>query len=126
LAAALASSLRDAKYKGYEVAEVFREEGKSAKTILGKPELLRLLDYCRKNKKEVRAVFVYRLDSLSRQTSKFLALRQRFYGMGPKWLGVVDDFRTFGWVERIRFPALILDKYSLFLLASAQYPMISS
>jgi site-specific DNA recombinase len=73
---------RDAKYKGYEVVEVFREEGKSAKTILGRPELLKLLDYCRKNKKEVRAVFVYRLDRLSRQTSDFLALRQRFYGMG--------------------------------------------
>ena len=73
---------RDAKYKGYEVAEVFREEGKSAKNITGRPELLRLLDYCRKNKKEVKGVFVYRLDRLSRQTSDFLALRQRFYSMG--------------------------------------------
>src|SRR2546426_74829 len=73
---------RDAKYKGYEVAEVFREEGKSAKNITGRPELLRLLDYCRKNKKEVKGVFVYRLDRLSRQTSDFLALRQRFYTMG--------------------------------------------
>jgi hypothetical protein len=24
------------------------------------------------------------------------------------WLGVVDDFRTFDWVERIRFPSTIL------------------
>lgn len=72
---------RDAKYKGLEVVEVFREEGKSAKTILGRPELLRMLDFCRKNKKEIKAIFVYRLDRLSRQTSDFLALRQRFYAM---------------------------------------------
>ncbi len=72
---------RDAKYKGYEIIEVFKEEGKSAKTIIGRPELLRMLDYCRKNKKEVKAVFVYRLDRLSRQTSDFLALRQRLYAM---------------------------------------------
>lgn len=72
---------RDAKYKGYEIDQVFREEGKSAKTITGRPELLRMMDFCRKNKKEIRAVFVYRLDRLSRQTSDYLALRKRFYEM---------------------------------------------
>ncbi|MCL4384112.1 recombinase family protein, partial [Patescibacteria group bacterium] len=72
---------RDAKYKGYEVIEVFREEGKSAKTIIGRPELLKMLDFCRKNKKEIKAVFVYRLDRLSRQTSDYLALRKRFFEM---------------------------------------------
>lgn len=72
---------RDAKYKGYEVVQVFREEGKSAKNIMGRPELLKMLDFCRKNKKEIRGVFVYRLDRLSRQTSDFLSLRKRFYDM---------------------------------------------
>ena len=65
---------REAKFKGYEVVEVFREEGRSAKTILGRPELLRLLDYCRKNKKEIGAIIVYRLDRLSRKTEDFLCL----------------------------------------------------
>src|SRR3989338_3150961 len=73
---------RDAKYKGYEIAEVFREEGKSAKTIIGRPVLLQMIEFCRKNKKEVKAVFVYRLDRLSRQTADFLALRKRFFDMG--------------------------------------------
>ena len=73
---------RDAKYKGYEVAQVFREEGKSAKNIIGRPELLKMIEFCRKNKKEVRGVFVYRLDRISRQTSDYLALRKRFYDMG--------------------------------------------
>lgn len=73
---------RDAKYKGYEIYRVFREEGRSAKTITGRPVLLEMIDYCRKNKKEVKGVFVYRLDRLSRQTSDYLALRKRFYEMG--------------------------------------------
>ncbi len=70
---------RDAKYKGYEVVEVFREEGKSAKNIIGRPELLRLLEYCKKNKKDIGAVFVYRLDRLSRQTSDYLAIRKKLF-----------------------------------------------
>ena len=73
---------RDAKYKGFEIAEVFREEGRSAKTIIGRPVLLQMIEFCRKNKKEVKAVFVYRLDRLSRQTADFLALRKRFFDMG--------------------------------------------
>ncbi len=72
---------RDAKYKGFDIAQVFREEGRSAKTIIGRPVLLEMLDFCRKNKKEIKAVFVYRLDRLSRQTADFLALKKRFYEM---------------------------------------------
>jgi site-specific DNA recombinase len=68
---------RDAKHKGYEITKVFREEGRSAKTILGRPVLKELLEYCRKNKKEIQAVYVYRLDRLSRQTSDYLAIRKR-------------------------------------------------
>lgn len=73
---------RDAKYKGYEVANVFREEGKSAKTIIGRPTLVSMLDYCRQNKKNIQALFVYRLDRLSRQTSDYLAIRARLLKYG--------------------------------------------
>ena len=68
---------REAKHKGFEIVEVFREEGKSAKTIIGRPVLLEMLEYCRKNKKDIRALFVYRIDRLSRQTADYLALRKR-------------------------------------------------
>lgn len=68
---------REAKYKGLEIVEVFREEGRSAKTITGRPVLLQMLDYCRKNRKEIRAILVYRLDRLSRQTSDYLAIRKK-------------------------------------------------
>ncbi len=73
---------RTARIKGLEVEEVFREEGRSAKTIVGRPELIRLLDYCRKNKKEINAIIVYRIDRLSRQTEDFLAIRRKLNEYG--------------------------------------------
>lgn len=73
---------KEATRRGYEVVEVFREEGKSAKTITGRPELIKMLDYCRKNKKTIQAIFVYRLDRLSRQTQDYLAIRKRMFDAG--------------------------------------------
>jgi site-specific DNA recombinase len=73
---------REAKHRGFEIVQVFREEGKSAKTIIGRPELLKLLEFCKKNKKNIQAIFVYRLDRLSRQTSDYLLIRKRLFDAG--------------------------------------------
>lgn len=68
---------KEAERRGLAVAEVFREEGRSAKTIKERPMLLELLDYCHKHKREVGAVIVYRLDRISRQTADYLAIRKK-------------------------------------------------
>lgn len=68
---------KEATKRGYEVVEIFREEGKSAKTIIGRPVLINLIEYCRRNKNRIQAVFVYRLDRISRQTSDYLAIRKK-------------------------------------------------
>ncbi|MHB8442757.1 MAG: recombinase family protein [Patescibacteria group bacterium] len=68
---------REAKFKGYEIAEIFKEEGKSAKNITGRPTLIKMLEYCRKNKQAISSIFVYRLDRLSRQTEDYLAIRKK-------------------------------------------------
>ena len=62
---------REALRRQFEVVEVFREEGRSAKTITGRPTLIKLLEFCRKNRRTVDAVFVYRVDRLSRQTADY-------------------------------------------------------
>jgi site-specific DNA recombinase len=67
---------KEASRKGMKIIKVFREEGKSAKTIDGRPELVEMLKFCRKNKKTLGAVFVYRLDRLSRKTSDYLSIRK--------------------------------------------------
>ena len=68
---------REASRRGYTIVEIFREEGKSAKTIAGRPTLLQMLEYCRRNKRSIEAVFIYRLDRISRQTADYLAIRKK-------------------------------------------------
>lgn len=68
---------REAEKRGYDVIEVFKEEGRSAKNISGRPILISLLEYARKNKNKFHAVFVYRLDRISRITADYLAIRKK-------------------------------------------------
>ena len=46
---------KEAERRGIQINKTFREEGKSAKTITGRPVLIEMLEYCRKNKKSVDA-----------------------------------------------------------------------
>jgi site-specific DNA recombinase len=69
--------LKEAQRRGIEIVKIFREEGRSAKTIVGRPVLIELLEYCRKNKKTIDSVMVYRLDRMSRQTADYLAIRKK-------------------------------------------------
>ncbi len=71
---------KEAERRGLEVIRIFREEGRSAKTISGRPTLVEMLEYCRKHKREIDAVIVYRLDRISRQTADYLAIRQKLTG----------------------------------------------
>ena len=68
---------READKRGYDIVEIFREEGRSAKNISGRPVLINLLEFCRKNKNHIQAVFVYRLDRVSRITADYLAIRKK-------------------------------------------------
>ncbi len=68
---------KEAVRKGLRIIKIFREEGRSAKTIVGRPALVEMLKYCKKNQKTLGAVFVYRLDRLSRQTSDYLIIRKK-------------------------------------------------
>ena len=68
---------QEAERRGIQIAQIFKEEGRSAKNISGRPVLIELLEFCRKNKRNINALIVYRLDRLSRQTGDFLAIRKR-------------------------------------------------
>jgi site-specific DNA recombinase len=68
---------KEAERRGLGIIEVFREEGRSAKSIQGRPTLIQLLEFCRKHRKEIDAVIVYRLDRISRQTADYLAIRKK-------------------------------------------------
>lgn len=68
---------KEAERRKLTLGRVFREEGRSAKTIRDRPTLIELLEYCRTLKKDISAVIVYRLDRISRQTADYLAIRKK-------------------------------------------------
>lgn len=81
---------KEAEKRGYKVIDIFREEGRSAKSIAGRPVLIKLLEYCRKNKDKIEAVFVYRLDRISRQTSDYLAIRKKLSEKGVNIISATE------------------------------------
>ena len=81
---------KEATKRGYEIIDIFREEGKSAKTIVGRPVLINLLEYCRKNKNKLQGVFVYRLDRISRQTADYLAIRKKLLEHGVSIISATE------------------------------------
>ncbi len=68
---------REAERRGVEIVQIFREEGRSAKNIVGRPVLIEMLEFCQKNKREIDVLMVYRLDRLSRSTADYLAIRKK-------------------------------------------------
>src|ERR1044072_3495278 len=70
---------------GYEIAEVFIEQGESAKTAQ-RTELQRLLSFCSVRKNGISAVIAYKLDRISRNTDDYCQIRLllRRYGVEIK------------------------------------------
>lgn len=62
------------KKEGYTLLKIFKDEGKSAKS-LNRPELTNLLEYCRENKGKIDACVIYKIDRLSRSTRDFLEIK---------------------------------------------------
>ena len=67
--------------KGIEALEVFREEGASAKTA-ERAEFLRAIEYCRKNKGQVDAFVVYKVDRFARNTEDHFYVRKMLIDYG--------------------------------------------
>jgi site-specific DNA recombinase len=60
--------------QGYDIAHVFIEEGESAKTA-DRTELQKLLRFCSDKKQQIKAVIIYKIDRLSRNTDDYSQLR---------------------------------------------------
>src|SRR5690349_4393851 len=61
--------------------DVFEEKGESAK-FADRPELLRLVDYCKKHKGTINALIVWKLDRLSRNQMDYYFLKRTLLGLG--------------------------------------------
>lgn len=75
---------------GWEVAQVFREEGASAKT-LERPAIQRLLAYVGRQKARIGYLVVLRVDRLSRNRDDFYLLRHALRRHGVKLVSVREE-----------------------------------
>jgi site-specific DNA recombinase len=67
--------------QGFRVLHEFEDAGVSAKTV-DRPEFQRLLDYCRRNKSQIRFVVVYNLTRFSRNAHDHAIVRALLYQLG--------------------------------------------
>lgn len=67
--------------KGIVVAMLFEERGESAK-FADRPELVKLLDYCKKNKGRINSLIVWKLDRLSRNQMDYYFIKRTLLGYG--------------------------------------------
>lgn len=81
---------KEARRRNCQILEVFREEGRSAKTINGRPVLMELLSYCKKNRKHICSIIVYRLDRLSRQISDYISIRKTLADCGISLISATE------------------------------------
>ena len=79
---------RFAKENGYQITEIYRDEGKSA-TTLNRPALQNLLAKCQQGK-VVDAVIVQETDRLARNTKDHLAIRAILKKAGVKLISVAQ------------------------------------
>jgi DNA invertase Pin-like site-specific DNA recombinase len=80
----------EASRRGLTVDRVFVEEGKSAKNITGRPQLIELLEYCRTHKKDIASIIAYRIDRISRNTIDYLAIRKTLSDYGISVLSATE------------------------------------
>ena len=80
---------RYCKEKGFDAIEFFREEGASAKSS-NRPEFLRAIEFCRKNKGKVGAFVVAKLDRFARNTNDHYMIRKILSDFGVKLHSVTE------------------------------------
>ncbi|MBS4064734.1 MAG: recombinase family protein [Chitinophagaceae bacterium] len=76
---------------GYTVATVFVEQGESAKTA-DRTELKKLIAFCTLKKNDIKAVIVYKIDRLSRNTDDYSQIRIMFKKYGVEIKSISEHF----------------------------------
>lgn len=81
-----------AKALGYEILKVYRDEGKSAKDIIHRPEMVQMLDDA--EKKKFSAIFIYKLDRFSRSLKDLILTIDKLKEWGVDFVSLQDKIET--------------------------------
>ena len=78
------------KQQGWVVLELFRDEGKSARTI-DRPEFLKAIGYCQRHREKVGLFVVYRLDRFSRSQVDHYSIKSSLSKLGVRIVSATQD-----------------------------------
>jgi site-specific DNA recombinase len=81
-----------AKALGYEIYRIYKDEGKSAKDIQHRPEMVNLLDDA--EKKLFSAIFIYKLDRFSRSLKDLVLTVDKLKELGIDFVSLQDKIET--------------------------------
>ena len=77
---------------GYEILEVYKDEGKSAKDIKGRKAMIRLLTDAQAHK--FQAIFIYKLDRFSRSLKDLIEIIEKLKDWGIDFIALQDKIET--------------------------------
>lgn len=77
---------------GYDVLRVYKDEGKSAKDIKGRPEMTQILADAQTHK--FQAIFVYKLDRFSRSLRDLIETIEKLKDWGIDFISLQDKIET--------------------------------
>lgn len=75
--------------QGWNIIEKFCEEGESAKTA-DRPQLLSMIEYCRKNKDRIDYVVVHKVDRLARNVHDHMTIKAQLARYGTKLVSATE------------------------------------
>ena len=81
-----------AKSLGYEILEVYKDEGKSAKDIQHRPAMVQLLKDAELRK--FQAIFIYKLDRFSRSLMDLITTIEKIKDWGVDFISLQDKIET--------------------------------
>tara|TARA_Y100000296_G_scaffold84667_1_gene118479 strand:- start:203 stop:982 length:780 start_codon:yes stop_codon:yes gene_type:complete len=81
-----------AKALGYEILKIYKDKGKSAKDIKGRPEMRQLLDDAQN--KKFQAIFIYKLDRFSRSLRDLIETIEKLKKWGIDFVSLQDKIET--------------------------------
>ena len=81
-----------AKALGYELFKIYKDEGKSAKDIKGRPEMLKILEDAELRK--FQAIFIYKLDRFSRSLIDLINTIEKLKKWGIDFVSLQDKIET--------------------------------
>jgi len=81
-----------AKALGYEIFKIYRDEGKSAKDIQHRPEMVQMLEDA--EAKKFSAIFIYKLDRFSRSLKDLILTIDKLKEIGIDFVSLQDKIET--------------------------------